>query len=260
MNDLVLIEDRNRVRLLTLNRPEALNAFNDDVYDAATEALREAAADPALAVVVITGQGKAFSAGQDLSELGAPRIHDDGLRHGFQPFIEAVEAFPKPLIAAVNGLGIGIGLTLLPHCDFVLMAEDARLKAPFVDLGVTTEAGSSFLLPAMIGWAATAHILYTAPWIDADYAVQIGLAWRAVPPEELMTETMYLAEYIAQKPVPSLDATKQISLAARLDATRHARERENEAFGRLVGAPANREAIAAFKEKRPADFTKLPKN
>ena len=260
MSDLVLIEDKNRVRLLTLNRPEAMNAFNDEMYDATSVALHEAAMDPELAVVVITGQGKAFSAGQDLAEMGEPPVHDDGLRHGFQPFIEVVEAFPKLLIAAVNGLGIGIGLTLLPHCDFVLMADDARLKAPFVDLGVTTEAGSSFLLPAMIGWAATAHILYTAPWIDAEYAVQVGLAWRAVPPDELMAETIYLAEYIAQKPIPSLVATKQVLLAGRLDATRHARERENEAFGRLVGAPANREAIAAFKEKRPANFTDLPKN
>ncbi|MBT7157655.1 MAG: enoyl-CoA hydratase/isomerase family protein [Rhodospirillaceae bacterium] len=258
MSELVKVRDRNRVRLLTLNRPDALNAFNDDVYDAATAALKEAAAAPDLAVVVITGQDRAFSAGQDLGELGSPRLHDDGLRHGFQPFIEVVEAFPKPLIAAVNGIGVGIGLTLLPHCDMVLMAEEARLKAPFVDLGVTTEAGSSFLLPAMIGWAATAHILYTAPWIDADYAVEIGLAWRQVPDEQLMEETMEMAEFIAQNPIPSLVATKQLLLAARLDATRHARERENEAFGRLVGAPANREAIAAFKEKRPADFTRLP--
>ncbi len=258
MSEMVKIKDENRVRLLTLNRPEALNSFNDDVYDGARTALEEAAADPELAVVVITGQDRAFSAGQDLGEMGNPRIHNDGLRHGFQPFIETVEAFTKPLIAAVNGIGVGIGLTLLPHCDLVLMADDARLKAPFVDLGVTTEAGSSFLLPAMIGWAATAHILYTAPWIDADYAVEIGLAWKKVPNAQLMAETMDLAEAIAQKPIPSLVATKRILLAARLDATRHARERESEAFSHLIGAPANREAIAAFKEKRPADFTNLP--
>ncbi len=258
MSDLVLIKDRRRVRLLTLNRPETLNACNDDVYDALTVALREAAADPELAVAVITGGGNAFCAGQDLSELGAPRVHDDGLRHGFQPFIEVVETFPKPLIAAVNGVGVGIGLTLLPHCDLVLMADDAHLRAPFVTLGVTAEAGSSFLLPATIGWGNAAHLLYTGTWIDAAKAVEIGLAWKQVPREQLMEETMDLANEIAQMPIPSLVATKQILLAARLDGVRRARERENEAFGRLVGAPANREALAAFKQKRPADFTRLP--
>ncbi|MBC8241882.1 MAG: enoyl-CoA hydratase/isomerase family protein [Alphaproteobacteria bacterium] len=258
MGDLVLIKDSNRVRLLTLNRPEALNACNDDVYDALTAALREAAADPDLAVVVLTGQGRAFCAGQDLAELGTPRVHEDGQRHGFPPFIELVEAFPKPLIAAVNGIGIGIGLTILPHCDLVLMADDARLRAPFVTLGVTAEAGSSFLLPAMIGWGNAAHLLYTASWIDAAKAVEIGLAWKAVPNGQLMDEAMALAREIAQMPIASLVTTKQILLAGRLDAVRQARQRENDAFARLVGAPANREAIAAFQEKRPADFTNLP--
>lgn len=258
MSDLVLVEDKNRVRLLTLNRPEALNACNDDVYDAATAALQAAAADPDLAVVVITGRDRAFTAGQDLDELATPRRHDDGRRHGFPPFIEAVETFPKPLLAAVNGIGIGIGLTILPHCDLVLMADSARLRAPFVTLGVTAEAGSSFLLPATVGWANAAHLLYTAAWIDADQAVEIGLAWRKVPGDRLMDETLALAEQIAQMPIPSLVTTKQILLAARLDAVRAARQREDAAFARLVGAPANREAIAAFKEKRPADFTTLP--
>ena len=258
MDDLVLVTDHKRVRLITLNRPEALNAFNDDLFDAATAALRGTADDPDLAVAVITGQGRAFTAGQDLSELGNPPHHDDGLRHGFLPFIELVEAFPKPLIAAVNGLGVGIGLTLLPHCDFVLIAEQARLQTPFVNLGVTAEAGSSFLLPATVGWGAAAHLLFTGDWIDAAQAVEIGLAWRKTTADQLMDETMALATDIAQKPIPSLVATKQILIAGRLAAVRQAREQEIEAFGRLVGAPANREAIAAFKEKRPADFTHLP--
>ena len=203
---MLVSEDHGSVRLLTLNRPEALNAFNDDLYDAVAEALAKAADDPGVAVVVITGAGRAFSAGQDLGELGEPRRHDDEEPHGFGPFIAAAESFPKPLIAAVNGLTVGIGLTLLPHCDLVLMSEDARLRAPFASLGVTAEAGSSFLLPATIGWAATAHLFYTASWLDA---------------------------------------------------VRAARLRENAAFARLVGAPANREALAAFREKRKPDFRGL---
>jgi enoyl-CoA hydratase/carnithine racemase len=253
----LIIEDIGRVRLLILNRSDALNSFNDALYDAVTDALNEAADDNNVAVAVLTGEGRGFSAGQDLDEMGNKPKHNDGKRHGFEPFMEAVEAFPKPLIAAVNGLGIGIGLTVLPHCDLVLMADDARLRAPFMPLGVTAEAGSTFLLPAMIGWAETAHLLYTAPWIDADKAVEIGLAWKKVAASDLRAETLKVAGDMAAMPVPSLMATKKLLLAARLDAVRAARARENETFDTLRGGPANLEAIAAFKEKRDPDFTNL---
>ncbi len=252
------IEDRDRIRLLTFDRPQALNAFDDDLYDAVRDALLDAAERPDLAVVVMTGQGRAFSAGQDLGELERPRQHDDGRAHGFTPFIEAVESFPKPLVAAVNGIGVGIGLTMLPHCDLVLIAEDARLRAPFVRLGVTAEAGSTHLLPVAIGWGETAHLLYTAAWVDAARAVELGLAWRQAPSERLLEEALAVAAEIAAMPIASLVATKKLLLAARLDAVRAARGREGVIFAGLAGGPANREAIAAFKERREPDFAKLP--
>jgi len=251
------IEDAGRVRLLVLDRPEALHAFDDDLYDAVRDALLDAAERPDVAVAVITGHGRAFSAGQDLGEMTRPRQHPPGERHGFRPFIEAVESFPKPLLAAVNGIGVGIGLTLLLHCDLVLMARGARLRVPFVRLGVTTEAGSSVLLPARIGWQAAAHLLYTASWMDAEQAVACGLGWRICEPERLRDEALAVAREIAAMPVPSLVATKQLLLAARLDAVRAARAREDERFAALVGAPANREALAAFREGREPDFTGL---
>jgi enoyl-CoA hydratase/carnithine racemase len=252
------VEQVGRVRLLTLDRPQALNAFDDDLYDAARAALEDAASSPEIAVVVVTGEGRAFSAGQDLAELERPRRHGDGRAHGFAPFIECVEAFPKPLIAAVNGLAVGIGLTLLPHCDLVLVADDARMRAPFVSLGVTAEAGSTHLLPATIGWQETAHLLYTASWLDAARAVEVGLAWRAVPRERLLEEALRVAGEIAAMPIASLVDTKRLLLEARLDAVRRARARENTTFARLARGPANREAIAAFREKRKPDFTRLP--
>jgi enoyl-CoA hydratase/carnithine racemase len=254
----LILEDRDRVRILTLDREDALNAFNDTLYDAMALALGDAAERDDIAVVVVTGAGRAFSAGQDLGELADPPRHQDGERHGFRPFIESIEAFPKPLIAAVNGMGVGIGLTMLPHCDLVLIAEDARLRAPFASLGVTAEAGSSFLLPATIGWGAAAHVLFTARWIDADQAVEMGLAYRKVAPDKLLDEALALAEEIAAMPVSSLVATKKLMLDARLDAVRLARGRENAAFAKLVNGPANREAIAAFRERRPPDFSNLP--
>ncbi len=253
----VQVESDGRVRIIRLNRPDALNAFNDEQYDGVTAALSEAADDPDVAVVVITGTGRAFTAGQDLQQMGTPPTYNDGKRHGFTPFIETVEAFPKPLIAAVNGLGVGIGLTLLPHCDLVLMAEDARLRAPFVSLGVTVEAGNSQLLPLAVGWANAARILYTTDWIQAPECLELGLVWKVVASGDLMAETLSIAGRIAAMPVASLVTTKKLLLAARLEGTRAAREREQPAFAALVGGPANREAISAFEEKRDADFTNL---
>ncbi|MCZ7535745.1 MAG: enoyl-CoA hydratase-related protein [Acidimicrobiia bacterium] len=252
------VEDRGRVRLLTLDRPDALNAFDDALYDAVRDALADAAGAPSVACVVITGAGRAFSAGQDLGELGEPRVHDDGAPHGFGPFIEVVESFPKPLVAAVNGLGVGIGLTILPHCDLVLMSEGARLRAPFVRLGVTVEAGNSLLLPQRVGWQEAAHALFTSEWIDARQAEAIGLAWKVCAPEALLDEALAVAQKIAAMPIASLVATKRLMLDARLDAVRAARLREGPTFAGLVGGPANREAMRAFREKRDPDFTRLP--
>lgn len=247
--DVLKTETSDSVQLLKLNRFEQLNAFNDDLYDAVTAALREAAGNDDVSVVVITGEGRAFSAGQDLAELETPRQYNDGKAHGFPPFIETVESFPKPLIAAVNGLGVGVGLTLLPHCDLVVMAETARLRAPFVSLGVTVEAGNSYLLPATIGWQATNHLLYTGSWIDASEAVDLGLAIKAVPAEQLLDDTMAMARDIATMPLASLMGTKQLLLDARLEHVRAARSRENVTFAGLQGGPANRAAIEAFKQK-----------
>lgn len=251
------IENRGRVRLLTFDRPDSLNAFNDDMYDAITAALHQAEEDSNVAVIVLTGEGRAFCAGQDLAELDSPRTHKDDQRHGFDPFIEALEAFPKPIIAAVNGIGVGIGLTMLPHCDLVLIAEGAKLRAPFLTLGVTAEAGSTVLLPAMLGWAQTAHLLYTSSWVDAEKAIEIGLAWKKVSPESLMEEAFRVADEMAVMPIASLVGTKKLLLASRLEAVRIGRARETVTFQSLVRGPANKEALAAFREKRDPDFSKL---
>lgn len=252
------VAQEGRVRVLTLNRPEVLNAFNNDLYDAVRDALRDAESDPGVAVVVLTGAGRAFTAGQDLGELANPPPYDGGEPHGFVPFIETVESFPKPLIAAVNGVGVGIGMTMLLHCDIVVISSAARLQVPFVRLGVVPEAGSSTLLAARIGWQEAAYRFFTAEFMSSADAVRTGLAWKEVAPEILMQEAMELAERIAAMPVPSLVATKRLMLASRAEASRAARDREGPVFASMVGAPANREALAAFAQKREPDFTNLP--
>jgi enoyl-CoA hydratase/carnithine racemase len=256
------IDDRDGVRVLTLNRPEALNAFDTPLYDACAAALDEATARDGIACVVLTGTGRAFSAGQDLGEMARIDTSADGPSTsyggpGFPRFIDTVAAFEKPLIAAVNGLGVGIGLTVLLHCDLVLIARGARLRAPFVPLGVVPEAAGSLLMPAVMGGQRAALALYTGEWLTADDAVESGLALRAVEPDALLTETMELAERIARMPVSSLVETKRLVLAGRIDAVRAARAREDAAFAHMVGGPANLEALTAFLEKREPDFRAL---
>jgi enoyl-CoA hydratase/carnithine racemase len=257
MSDVVLVENRGRVRVVTLNRPRFKNAFNDDLYDGVREALVDAADDADVAVVVITGAEGAFSAGQDLGEMSTTRVHDDDLPHGFLPFIDTLQTFPKPLLAAVNGVAVGIGVTMLLHCDLVWVADGIRLRAPFVSLGIPTEAGSSALFISRIGWQNTAHLLFTATFIDAEQAVEIGLAWRRSAPGRLLDDVMEVAEAIAANPVSAVVANKRLLLEARLPAVKDARQREEAALGEMVGAPANVEAIKAFREKRPPDFSNL---
>jgi enoyl-CoA hydratase/carnithine racemase len=242
----VEVVDADGVRLVTWNRPDALNALNDELWDATRDALVSAQTDPELRCVVLTGTGRAFTAGQDLGEMAAPPDHGDGDVHGYRGLIPVLEAFDKPLLAAVNGLALGIGATILPHCDIVWIAEGARLKAPFVTLGVTTEAAGSVLLPQRMGWQAASHFIFTADWMSAEDAVECGLAWKVCPAESLLDEVMEVARKIGGMPVDSLQTTKRLMVAARADAVRAAREREDAEFARMVGSQANQEALAQF--------------
>ena len=240
------IDDTDGVRVVTLDRPEALNAFNQALWYATADALEDAAGDPSIGCVVLTGRGRAFTAGQDLTEMADTSAFEAGEEPGYRRLMPVLESFPKPLIAAVNGVGVGIGLTILPHCDLVFMAEGARLKAPFCSLGVTTEASASLMLPRTIGWQEAAHLLFTEPWVDAADAVRLGLAWKACPPDQLLDDALAEARAIAKMPVTSLVATKTLMLAARVDDVRAARAREDAEFQRLVGGPENMAALDAF--------------
>jgi enoyl-CoA hydratase/carnithine racemase len=257
----IIIEDDARVRVITFNRPDALNAFNDAMYHEAGNALEEAAARDDIACVVLTGTGRGFSAGQDLGEMGrlsTDTDHDFGdAGPGFPHFLDTLAALPRPVIAAVNGIGVGIGMTMLLHVDVAFIATTARLRAPFVPLGVVPEAAGSLLMPVVMGNQRAAEKLYTGEWISADEAVEFGLALRAVAPEELMDAAMDLARRIAKMPVASLSATKQTVIDGRIDAVRAARAREDAVFTKMIGQPANMEAITAFLEKRDPDFSKL---
>jgi enoyl-CoA hydratase/carnithine racemase len=248
--DTVLEERDGAVLVLTMNRPRQRNAFNRQMWHELRDALGDAQEDATVRAVVVTGAPGAFSAGQDLGEMSGTEDP------GFGAFMDRLCQFDKPLLAAVNGVGVGIGLTLLLHCDVVYIAEGARLRPPFVALGVVPEAASSYLLPATIGWQRAAEVLFTADWIDARRAVELGLASRLCAPEEVLPAVRAVAAQIARQAPEAVRATKRLLMATRAGQIQAARAREDGAFAERVGSAENLEAITAFFEKRAPDFSK----
>jgi len=246
------VDDQNRVRTLTLNRPDVLNAFNEALYQATAEAVQAAADDPDVAVVLLTGAGRAFSAGNDLNEMQA-RITDPEMANQgshFTTMIEALTRFPKPLICAVNGVGVGIGTTILGYADLVFMSATARLKCPFTSLGVAPEAASSYLLPQLIGRQNAAWLLLSSEWVGAHEALAMGMVWKVCEPEDLLAEARGHAEILASRPIPSLIAVKQSIVEPTRPDIAAATERENAHFAELLGGQANAAALADFTAKR----------
>ncbi len=243
-------ETQNFVRTLVFDRPEARNAFDAQQYRLLTDALDRAAEDDLVKVVILTGAGEAFTAGQDLSEMAMPAAGATEGEHPFGACLDRVIEFDKPLLAAVNGVGVGLGLTILLHCDVVYIAKGARLRVPFGSLGVVPEAASRYLLPLRVGHQAAAEILYTADWVSSERAVEIGLAARELSGDQLLPELNALAARIAQHPIGSLRHTKRLVRACDADAIRAARAREDDAFRERIGSPENLEAIRSFFAKR----------
>ena len=256
MADPVLRElDQEGVLLVTLNRPEKKNAFDDPQWDGLASALREARDDPRVAVVVVTGAGGDFSAGQDLTAFGqAAEPRADGHPNGYHGCMEALAAFDKPLLAAAKGVGVGIGATFLFHCDIVYVGESVRLRLPFVSLGLVPEGASSYLLQQVIGSQRAAELFYTAEWIDAGQAVDVGIAAGVFPDAQLLEATLAVAREIAQYPVSALQATKRTLMRAHRDGIRAAFEAEDAGMAAQAGSPENVEAVKAFIEKRKPDF------
>jgi enoyl-CoA hydratase/carnithine racemase len=253
----VIEEQSNGVLLITLNRPERKNAFNYQMWGDLRDALKAAQDDAAVRAVVVTGAGGAFTAGQDLSEM-LPGSAPEGAEHGFPTFMDRLCAFDKPLIAAVNGVGVGIGLTFLLHCEYVYIARGARLRAPFITLGVVPEAASSYLLPALIGYRRAVDVLFESDFISAERSCELGIATHLCGSDELLPMALERARRLAAKPLGSLRWTKRLLLATRQDQVAAARQREDEAFRARVGSPENIEAVTAFFEKRAADFSRVP--
>lgn len=245
--------DEEGVLTITMNRPERRNAMNDDAFRAVGEAFARAQRDPRVATVLLTGAGDDFSSGLDLT---APPPRSDG-PPAFEVMMDAICALEKPLVAAVRGCAIGYGMTVLFHCDVVYVGESVRMRMPFANLGLVTEAAACYLAPLVIGQKQAAELLYTADWIDAARAVEYGIATRALPDERVLAEATARARQMAQWPTSSLMEMKRMLKSFHRANVESARALERAGMAKLFGSPENREAIAAFVEKRRPDFRKF---
>ena len=241
------------VRVIAFNRPDVRNAFDTALYQEATAALRAADADEAIGAVVFTGRGSAFTSGQDLAEMAAIATGTavEGAGQGFMGLLDALIATSVPLLAAVNGVAVGLGFTLLAHCDMVLVDAGARLRVPFAELGVPAEAASSFLFPAVMGWQQAARILLTSDWVGAEELVALGLALQVCAADTVLDETVALASRVAAHPRRATRAITALMRAARRDAVVEANRREQGAFASLLGAAVGGGALAEFAARAP---------
>lgn len=248
----VLIGRDGGIATVTMNRPDRLNALNGELIARLGEAMEQVRADAGVHAVILTGAGRAFTSGADLQGMqnlnAQDREHPDrqDTRGAFDRLEEAFETFDKPPIGAVNGLGVGFGFTMLGYCDFVFIAEGAKFRTPFSQLGLCPEASSSYTFPMRMGWAQAARALLLGEWFSAEDVVAAGLAQEVVAPEALMGRAMEFARGFEACPLQSLQATKRLMLQAHLPAIQAVRVAENAAMRDLLGTEANKQAVAAF--------------
>ena len=251
---IVIDEAAPGVRVITFNRPEVRNAFDTAMYQEVTAALRAADSDETVGTVVLTGQGTAFTSGQDLAEMAAIANGSavEGAGQGFMGLLDCLIDLSVPLLAAVNGVAVGLGFTLLPHCNLVLVDAGARLRVPFTELGVPPEAASSVLFPALMGWQQAARILLTSDWVSPAELVELGLALKVCEAGTVLEETVSLAARIAAHPRAATRASTSLVRAARRDAVLEANRREQEAFAVLLGAAVGSGTLAEFAARPTA--------
>jgi enoyl-CoA hydratase/carnithine racemase len=242
------------VMTITFNRLDKKNSITSSMYATMAEALAQAATDPAVRVVVFQGHESIFSAGNDIGDfLNQPPTTQES---PVFRFLRGIATFEKPLLAAVAGPAVGIGTTMLFHCDLVYAGDNAAFSMPFVNLGLCPEAASSLLAPRMFGYHRAAEALLMGEPFFAEAAQEVGLVNRVVPPTEVNGYAQAQARKLAAKPLTSLIATKRL-MKGDTQAVLQKMDEEGQSFGRMLREPAAKEAFGAFMEKRKPDFSKL---
>lgn len=249
----ILVHTEAGLMTLTLNRVDKKNSITAAMYSTLADALDQAKADAAVRVVLLQGDATVFSAGNDIGDfLHKPPAGQDS---PVFRFLHGIAAFPKPIVAAVCGPAVGIGTTMLLHCDLVYAGDNAAFALPFVNLGLCPEAASSLLVPQMFGYHRAAEALLLGEPFMAEAALEVGLVNRVVPPTEANAIAQAQARKLAAKPISSLIETKRLMKKGQAALVAQQMTEEGAVFGRMLGEPAAREAFTAFMEKRKPDFS-----
>ncbi|PUE18154.1 enoyl-CoA hydratase [Limnohabitans sp. MMS-10A-160] len=243
------------VMTITFNRLDKKNSITSTMYAAMADAVAQAAADASVRVVLFQGHESIFSAGNDIGDFlnQPPSTHESPVFR----FLRGIATFEKPLLAAVAGPAVGIGTTMLFHCDLVYAGDNAAFSMPFVNLGLCPEAASSVLAPRMFGYHRAAEALLMGEPFFAEAAQEVGLVNRVVPPTEVNGYAQAQARKLAGKPLSSLIETKRLMKGGYQQEVLAKMDEEGQSFGRMLREPAAREAFGAFMEKRKPDFSKL---
>jgi len=250
MSETLLTHLEDGVLQITLNLPKTKNAFTQIQWTNFSDALKDAQENKAVACVLVTGAGGNFSSGVDLTDFNA----DVEGEHPFDECARTLSFFNKPLIGAAQGVAVGGGATLLFHCDILYVGESLRMRLPFANLGLAPEFGSCATLAANIGMRKASELFFTAEWINANRAVDVGIATAKFEDEALLDHAKLKAKEIAQWPVSSLQTMKRMLKELQRPLLEQSLKLEQEAMGELRGSPENVEAVMAFLEKRKPNF------
>jgi 2-(1,2-epoxy-1,2-dihydrophenyl)acetyl-CoA isomerase len=256
----LIVDHQNGVTVIRLNNPDRLNALSPVLTRELMGAFGEARDDETVRAVIVTGQGRGFSAGADLSTLQEPYLRGERpqlsmfLKEGYNKLIPLLTDTPKPVIAAVNGVVAGAGNSLMLACDFRIAADTASFSTAFVRIGLIPDAGSCYFLPRTVGMAKALELALLSDKLDANTALQIGLVTKVVPEDQLMKETMELASRLAALPTAAIALTKRIFREAWQLSLEQTMDREAEVQDRAAATDDHLEGVLAFLEKRPAVF------
>ena len=244
-----------KVLSLSIDRADKKNALDLTMYQALANAINAANEDKSIRVIVIKGTDDSFCSGNDIKDFLKNPPKDDS--SPVLQFVRAIMNAEKPLVAAVNGIAVGIGVTMLLHCDLVFAVEEARFQMPFVNIGLCPEAGSTYILPAMMGHRKASELLLLGKMFDVDTAIDVGIVNEKVSSTSLYEVVDEVAAKIAAQPPAATQTTKRLLRAAMHEQTLAAAGRENDSFMPMLGGEECKEALTAFMEKRPADFSKF---
>ena len=254
-NHHLLVTIEGPIMNLLLNRPDKKNALTNAMYGVLADGLQRAHDDPTIRCIIIRSEGDSFTAGNDLSDFASISAGSGPAVRHVTRFLHGLAAADKPIVAAVHGLAVGVGTTLLLHCDVVCVTEQARLVTPFVNLALVPEAASSLLLQARIGYARAFSMIAMGEPVDGKTAVEWGLARYLVAPEALKAKALAVAHTLAEKPIGALRATKRLMRDSELIA--QTMDNESVVFAERLKSPEAAEAFLAFAQKRAPNFAQF---